>query len=60
MKQIIFITLFLLISCEENQSIQNIKDPNLYSIGFGCAGGFSRRGKTALMPHVKSLGISVF
>jgi|TARA_B100001758_G_scaffold66894_1_gene55931 alkaline phosphatase D len=35
MKQIIFITLFLLISCEENQSIQNIKDPNLYSIGFG-------------------------
>ena len=35
MKQIIFITLFLLISCEENQSTQNIKDPNLYSIGFG-------------------------
>ena len=35
MKQIFFIVLFLLTSCEENQSIENIKDPNLYSIGFG-------------------------
>ena len=35
MKQIFFIALFLLTSCEENQSIENIKDPNLYSIGFG-------------------------
>jgi len=35
MKQIIFIILFLLISCEENQSIESIKDPNIYSIGFG-------------------------
>ena len=35
MKQIFFIALFLLTSCEENQSIENIKDPNVYSIGFG-------------------------
>ena len=35
MKQIIFIALFLLISCEENQSIETIKNPNVYSIGFG-------------------------
>ena len=35
MKQIFFIALFLLASCEENQSIENIKDPNVYSIGFG-------------------------
>ncbi len=34
MKQIIFIALFLLISCEENQPIQNV-NPNVYSIGFG-------------------------
>jgi len=35
MKQIIFIALFLLISCEENQPIETIKNPNVYSIGFG-------------------------
>ena len=35
MKQIFFIALFLLTSCEENQPIENIKDPNIYSIGFG-------------------------
>ena len=35
MKQIIFIALFLLISCEENQPIENVKNPNVYSIGFG-------------------------
>ena len=35
MKQIIFIALFLLISCEENQSIETIKNPNVFSIGFG-------------------------
>ena len=35
MKQIIFITLFLLISCEENQPIETVKNPNVYSIGFG-------------------------
>ena len=35
MKQIIFIALFLLISCEENQQIETIKNPNVYSIGFG-------------------------
>lgn len=35
MKKLAFITLFLLIACEENQSTQSIKDPNVYSIGFG-------------------------
>ena len=35
MKKLIFITLFLFLSCEENQPTQNIKDPNIYSIGFG-------------------------
>lgn len=35
MKKLAFIILFLLIACEENQSIQSIKDPNVYSIGFG-------------------------
>ena len=35
MKQIIFIALFLLISCEENQPIETIKNSNVYSIGFG-------------------------
>ena len=35
MKQIIFIALFLLISCEKNQPIETIKNPNVYSIGFG-------------------------
>ena len=35
MKQFFFIVLFFLTSCEENQSIENIKDPNVYSIGFG-------------------------
>lgn len=35
MKQIIFLALFLLISCEENQPIETIKNPNVYSIGFG-------------------------
>ena len=35
MKQIIFIALFFLISCEENQSIETIKNPNVFSIGFG-------------------------
>ena len=35
MKQIIFITLFLLISCEENQTIETVKNPSVYSIGFG-------------------------
>lgn len=35
MKKLAFIILFLLIACEENQSTQSIKDPNVYSIGFG-------------------------
>ena len=35
MKQIIFIALFLVISCEENQPVETVKDPNIYSIGFG-------------------------
>ena len=35
MKQIIIITLILLISCEENQPMETMKDPNVYSIGFG-------------------------
>ena len=35
MKKLAFVTLFLLIACEENQSTQSIKDPNVYSIGFG-------------------------
>ena len=35
MKQIIFIALFLLISCAENQPIETIKNPHVYSIGFG-------------------------
>jgi len=35
MKKLAYITLFLLIACEENQSTQSIKDPNVYSIGFG-------------------------
>ncbi len=35
MKKLAFITIFLLFACEENQSTQSIKDPNVYSIGFG-------------------------
>jgi len=35
MKKLAFISLFLLFACEENQSTQSIKDPNVYSIGFG-------------------------
>ena len=35
MKKLAFIILFLLFACEENQSTQSIKDPNVYSIGFG-------------------------
>ena len=35
MKKLALVTLFLLIACEENQSTQSIKDPNVYSIGFG-------------------------
>jgi alkaline phosphatase D len=35
MKKLAFVILFLLIACEENQSTQIIKDPNVYSIGFG-------------------------
>ena len=35
MKKLIFIPIFLFLSCEENQPTQNIKDPNIYSIGFG-------------------------
>ncbi len=35
MKKLAYITIFLLFACEENQSTQSIKDPNVYSIGFG-------------------------
>lgn len=35
MKKLAFIILFLLIACEENQSTKSIKNPNVYSIGFG-------------------------
>ena len=35
MKKLAFIIIFLLFACEENQSTQSIKDPNVYSIGFG-------------------------
>ena len=35
MKKLIFIPIFLFLSYEENQPTPNIKDPNIYSIGFG-------------------------
>ena len=34
MKQIIFIALFLVISCEENQPVETVKDPNIYQHWF--------------------------
>ena len=35
MKQLLFITLLILVSCGDNQQTENIKNPNFYSIGFG-------------------------
>ena len=35
MKKLLYLFIFLLISCEENQSVKTVKDPNIYSIGFG-------------------------
>ncbi len=35
MKKLLYLFIFLLIACEENQPVKTVKDPNIYSIGFG-------------------------
>lgn len=35
MKKLLFITLLILVSCDDHQQTENIKNPNFYSIGFG-------------------------
>ena len=35
MKKLLYLFIFLLIACEQNQPVETVKDPNIYSIGFG-------------------------
>ena len=35
MKKLLYLFIFLLIACEQNQPVKTVKDPNIYSIGFG-------------------------
>ena len=58
MKKLIFITLFLFVSCKENQSTQNIKDPNIYSIGFGSC--LTQERSMPIFNYIKSENYDLF